>query len=266
MKRWGRLASRIAVAALPLAAVPAGPAAARGQCCGDCDGNGLVTIEELVAAVGRALNGCAGVKPTLPPITPTAGPSANFVDNGDGTVTDLDTGLIWEQKVGFDGAVDASNLHDADNRHPWIGSCFRATATACLTDADCAPGDRCRGGDQQGTDLTIFKWAEQLNAEGDDGFAGHADWRVPTAAELETIRDLHRSQPAIDPAFNGSRCGTSCVDLSDPACACTAPFPYWTASPVPSDPSRAFRIDFDDGGVVTSRKVDDLRVRAVRGP
>jgi hypothetical protein len=27
-------------------------------CCGDCDGNGMVAINELVAAVGNALNGC----------------------------------------------------------------------------------------------------------------------------------------------------------------------------------------------------------------
>jgi hypothetical protein len=28
------------------------------QCCGDCDGNGTVTVEELVTAVGNALDGC----------------------------------------------------------------------------------------------------------------------------------------------------------------------------------------------------------------
>ena len=33
-----------------------------------------------------------------------------------------------------------------------------------------------------------------------------------------------------------------------------------------TDTQRAWRIDFDDGAVVSSNKGDDLRVRAVRGP
>src|SRR5271170_6827800 len=43
---------------------------ADGPCCGDCDGSGNVAINELITSVGNALNGC--------PLAPTAtimGPS-----------------------------------------------------------------------------------------------------------------------------------------------------------------------------------------------
>jgi hypothetical protein len=41
---------------------------AAAQCCGDCAGDGSVTIDDLIRAVGNALDGCAE--------TPTVGPSA----------------------------------------------------------------------------------------------------------------------------------------------------------------------------------------------
>jgi len=34
------------------------PVRAVGQCCGDCNGDGRVTVNELVTAVNRALDGC----------------------------------------------------------------------------------------------------------------------------------------------------------------------------------------------------------------
>jgi hypothetical protein len=40
-------------------AMSAGAPAARAQCCGDCDGDGAITIDELVGTVGRALAGCS---------------------------------------------------------------------------------------------------------------------------------------------------------------------------------------------------------------
>lgn len=51
MARWSVI---VIVAGLCTAA-----AGASAQCCGDCDGNGAVTIEELVGAVSHALDGCA---------------------------------------------------------------------------------------------------------------------------------------------------------------------------------------------------------------
>ena len=82
-----------------------------------------------------------------------------FVDNGDGTITDNATGLMWLK---------------ADSGKPmnW----------------------------QQ-----ALAWCEQLNA------AGHDDWRLPNAKELQSIvdytrapdaTDANRRGPAIDPVFD----------------------------------------------------------------
>jgi hypothetical protein len=45
--------------------------------------------------------------------------ACRFIDNGDGTVTDVDTGLQWEQKNASDTVEDPSNPHDVDNRYLW---------------------------------------------------------------------------------------------------------------------------------------------------
>ena len=43
-----------------------------------------------------------------------------FVDNGDGTVTDVDTGLMWEQKTTAVGSgVNLADPHDVDNTYTW---------------------------------------------------------------------------------------------------------------------------------------------------
>jgi hypothetical protein len=97
-----------------------------------------------------------------------------FVDNADGTVTDLDTGLMWEKKVAGTG------LHGGSATRTW-------------TDA-----------------LSAFVSA--LNGTGTaGGLGGHRDWRIPTVDELRSIFDhtvpgclVPVSQPApacIDPVF-----------------------------------------------------------------
>ncbi|MCG3178214.1 MAG: hypothetical protein BIFFINMI_00539 [Phycisphaerae bacterium] len=83
----------------------------------------------------------------------------NFVDNGDGTVSDLATGLMW-------------------------------------TKADSGKGLDWRG---------ALAWCENLK------LAGHDDWRLPNAKELQSIVDYTRAPdatdasgrgPAIDPVFS----------------------------------------------------------------
>jgi hypothetical protein len=100
-----------------------------------------------------------------------------FIDNHDGTMTDLDTGLQWEMKDHEDGAPDYWNPHDADNQDSW-GNLPGCTFVGC----------------PNGTLFTDF--LGRLNGHVSDGanmvhppFAGHADWRLPTIAELATIFD-----------------------------------------------------------------------------
>ena len=89
-----------------------------------------------------------------------------FVDNGDGTVTDNCTGLMWEQKTSdIDGDGQVSRF---DLNFP--------------------------GGDQA-------KWQDSLQYCDNLNFAGYDDWRLPNIKELFSLTDFGRNNPTIDPIF-----------------------------------------------------------------
>ena len=150
-----------------------------------------------------------------------------FVDNLDGTVTDTQTGLMWEKKT--DGGI-----HDKDNNYTWStgtddpdGTAF-TTFLAGLNDCESSDGSAITG-----------------------GFAGYCDWRLPDIAELQTI--LLEPDP----------CGTSpCIDA---VFGPTAASFYWSSTTAwPS--VYAWFVHFDYGGVgSTDKSYHDYYVRAVRG-
>ena len=194
-----------------------------------------------------------------------AGAPLSYVDNGDGTITDRNTGLMWEKKVKLDSSRDPADLHDADNCYPWDGRCA-ATHAACGTDSDCGANGPCNAADCQTAlpkGLTIFKWVAQLNAA---KFAGHDDWRLPNAKELQSIVDYNVVNPSIAPAFHGARCG-SCGTLGDPACACTQTGNYWSSTTyaLPGTLDGAWAVFFGNGTVGFNIKHSNYFVRAVRG-
>jgi hypothetical protein len=137
----------------------------------------------------------AGSPPPVPPgtVIPCAGTGQDgefqaglapaYVDNGDGTITDTNTGLMWE-KLSGDGSV-----HDRSapyNQVIPIG--FR-------------------------TDHLWVRIEEKMAAlNGGSGFAGYRDWRVPNLNELESI-DLPQ---IVAPAFN-TGCVVGCTVLT---CSC----------------------------------------------
>jgi hypothetical protein len=108
-----------------------------------------------------------------------AATTCRFVDGGDGTVHDLDTGLQWEKKT-----TDAS-IHDVNQTFTWTatgtapdGSAFSAFLPALNS---CVSPD--------GSFLTT-------------GFAGYCDWRLPTVVELQSILTAGcTAGPCIDPVF-----------------------------------------------------------------
>jgi membrane protein involved in D-alanine export len=195
--------------------------------------------------------------------TPGAAPS--YADNGDGTISDLNRGLMWEKKVKLDDIGDAANLHDADNCYPWQGSCATGGA-ACAVDADCGGSGPCNADDCQASapnGLTIFKWVAQLNAA---NFAGHNDWRMPSSRELYSIvNPMEDGDPAANAAFKGTSCGASCENLGDPACSCTNPGLYWAAAKSAPNPDDSWMMYFYcQGNLFLDLKNNKFYVRAVR--
>ena len=121
----------------------------------------FATVMASIALCAAAATPLAAQKSKTPP---------RFVDNGDGTVTDSKTGLMWEKKTD-------SNVNDT---YFWSSS----------------------GSAPDGPLFTSFLATMRcdISADGSCGLAGHYDWRVPNSAELQTIRDC--SQPScIDPIF-----------------------------------------------------------------
>jgi hypothetical protein len=154
-----------------------------------------------------------------------------YVDNQDGTITDVTTGLMWEQKD------RAGGLHDVDNTYVWSGD---------------------------GTQETIWDWLDDLNAERATGFAGHSDWRIPNAKELQSLVSYGRALPSIERVF-ATNCTPTC-DVSRFTCGCTAPSDYWSSSTSLVSPDLAWTVSFSEGAVYFGFKTLDFdRVCAVRG-
>ena len=73
-------------------------------------------------------------------------------------------------------------------------------------------------------------------------------WRVPTVAELVSLVDYGRREPAIDPTFD---------------CAQER---YWTVEKCQCSPRYAWNVDFLDGSVDADPMTQALLVRLVRSP
>jgi hypothetical protein len=161
-----------------------------------------------------------------------AGGALSYTDNGDGTITDNNTGLMWEKKDNSEG------IHDSQAKHTW------STGT----------------NNMDGTITTTF--LATLNGGG--GFAGHTDWRVPNRRELDSIVDLEVFNPSIAPAFHQSATCTGCVDITVESCSCTRSSFYWSSSTAQYNPEFAWVVDFSFGGTYASDKPNLGYVRAVR--
>jgi Protein of unknown function (DUF1566) len=179
-----------------------------------------------------------------------AGTACRYLDNGDGTLTDLNTGLQWEKKDNLDGTANPSDPHDADNIYTWCIGTPNCTNTSYPED---------------GSAFTDF--LSNLNsgaaAAGEvilpitGCFAGHCDWRLPTIVELQGIADAAQgncgggSGPCIDPVFGYTQANI-----------------YWSSTTDSIDPSRGLDVDFMFGiaaGASANNKAETGYVRAVRG-
>ena len=143
----------------------------------------MTTFVSRIVAAGALL----AVAVTVPLAAQKTKPSPRFVDNGNGTVTDNQTGLMWEKKT----------TATVETAYVW------STGTA-----------------QDGP--VFFDFLAKLrcinSTDGSCGLAGRYDWRLPNISELQTILDC--SQPnCLDPIFGPTAqfYWSSTTDLNHPS-------------------------------------------------
>jgi hypothetical protein len=95
-----------------------------------------------------------------------------FTDNGDGTVTDHQTGLMWEKKT----PTGSGSVHDVNNKYTWCAS----GDTGCPSPSNLADG----------TVFTVF--LATLNNGANDKISGSGDSPSPAASRITVIGDCRR--------------------------------------------------------------------------
>lgn len=129
-----------------------------------------------------------------------------------------------------------------------------------LCDQD-PPGGTCPTDHDMDTNYTWVNAFAKVAAMNTAVYAGHSDWRLPNNFELESLRDMGRFNPSIDPMFHAS-CTAPCAATE---CSCTTSGDYWSSTTLQGQTSNAWAVVFNGGFVVSSNKGNALRVRAVRG-
>jgi hypothetical protein len=118
----------------------------------------ILTLLSVLAMMPPLVSHAQTCDITIPATTPTA----QFTDNGDGTVTDTVTGLTWKR---------------CSEGQTWTGT-------------------TCTG------NVSIYNWQGALNraktVNSSGGYAGKNDWRVPNINELRSIVERKCSTPAIN--------------------------------------------------------------------
>jgi hypothetical protein len=112
---------------------------------------------------------------------------SRFVDKGDGTIEDLDTGLQWEKKV-----AGSDCLHCVDAKFTILDKTAACSSIEPNVYRDFLP---LLNNAVQATDGTI---------DSSQCLGGHCDWRLPSVFELWSIKSTHcifGTEACIDPAF-----------------------------------------------------------------
>lgn len=192
-------------------------------------------LDDSGAACSAWIPGCTPGTRSASTCVPDPSASPRFVDNGDGTVSDNATCLMWEKKTGTadgysacPGGPSCGSVHHVNNAYSW---------------SDGVPVN------PDGSAFTMF--LAELN--GPTPFAGHDDWRLPTITELQGIVDL-----------------TACATAPDYECIDSTFFGpshrliYWSSSASHMIPGDAWGVYLGDGSITSAGRSTGEYVRAVR--
>jgi hypothetical protein len=143
---------------------------------------------------------------------PNTTPTAQFINHGNGTVTDTKTGLMWKRCA--EGSI-------------WV--------------KDTCTNIQFIGGQAFEMEPNEFTWqgalqqAKIVNNAG--GFAGKTDWRLPNIKELASLIEEQCYVPAINMA------------ISFPRDSLKATSSYWSSTTTAENGSYAWQVNFFNGDI-----------------
>ncbi|MDX1960647.1 MAG: DUF1566 domain-containing protein [Leptospiraceae bacterium] len=173
----------------------------------------------------------------------------SFTDNGDQTIRDNNTGLIWMK-------CTMSNVSGVPQSGAGCATGTVGTYAFCSTS-----NNNCNGGVSTvnlqppawigGSTSSLWTACDNANTTPSGGFAGRTNWRVPTRDELFTLVDNSRINPVINITYFPNTQSNN----------------YWSSTTYAPLTISAWVVNFNGGGLIDSNKTNNIfYVRCVSGP